>query len=354
MSVSGLMLMFEFLWPSLALDIASLIHRMEAILACLAIIVWHMYEVHFRPGKFPHSLVWFHGWMDEEEMEEEHPAHLEELRRTGGPRVLHIHESEAKDDGGLLGRLFWYLGYPMALLFMLIALWLLYLLYFDDSWQESMMRSHARHEGRSTAQEDIDARRNLFHIQIPYSLDSIVDPPVCVSCHTPYPHQENERLRAYLNAHGTHMDCTTCHYRPEEGEEIVYRWIDDRTDQIVADVEGSRGVYGARVYPCRVGEDGQLHRLGKRVSEPEWGALAERASTLSVEQQRAIADPAHDELRGEPLGCSECHAPNGVLDLEELGHSEVMEQRLTDLEVVRMLEDSAEFHFPDIRGTMNP
>ncbi|MBN1475541.1 cytochrome b/b6 domain-containing protein [Candidatus Sumerlaeota bacterium] len=98
MSITGLMMMFEYLWPQLALDIAALVHRMEAILACLAIIVWHMYEVHLRPGRFPHSLVWFHGLMDEEEMEEEHPAHLEELKRRGGSRVLRIHRE--RPEGG--------------------------------------------------------------------------------------------------------------------------------------------------------------------------------------------------------------------------------------------------------------
>lgn len=95
MSVSGLMMMFEQMWPRLALDIAGLIHRMEAILACLAIIVWHMYEVHLRPTKsFPHSFVWWHGLMTEEEMEEEHPGYYEELRKQGGSRVLRMLEDE--------------------------------------------------------------------------------------------------------------------------------------------------------------------------------------------------------------------------------------------------------------------
>jgi cytochrome b subunit of formate dehydrogenase len=94
MSITGLMLVFEYLWGQLALDIAGLIHRMEAILACLALIVWHMYEVHLRPSKFPHSAVWWHGLMTEEEMREEHPAHLERLLKTGeseAPRIR-IHE----------------------------------------------------------------------------------------------------------------------------------------------------------------------------------------------------------------------------------------------------------------------
>lgn len=82
MSLTGLILMFEYMWGRLTLEVAALIHRMEAILACLAIIVWHLYEVHLRPGKFPHSLLWWHGLMTEDEMREEHPKHHEQLTKV--------------------------------------------------------------------------------------------------------------------------------------------------------------------------------------------------------------------------------------------------------------------------------
>jgi formate dehydrogenase gamma subunit len=93
MSLTGLIMMFEHLWGQLGLEVAALIHRMEAILACLALIVWHMYEVHFRPGKFPHSEVWWHGLSTEEEMREEPPAQLDRLMKTGkaGSSRLQVH-----------------------------------------------------------------------------------------------------------------------------------------------------------------------------------------------------------------------------------------------------------------------
>jgi hypothetical protein len=248
----------------------------------------------------------------------------------------------------------WLLGYPMAVLFIVITVWLLYLLYFDKSWEEAMVSLHSRHESHATDPSQIESRRVQFHIQIPYSLDSLDNPPVCITCHTAYPHREDTRMRAYLNAHGTHLACEACHHRPDSPEAIEYRWIGDLNDQIVASVTGSRGVYGAHVYPCRVGEDGRLQRMGKRVSEPEWGALAERAEGLTLEQRRAICDPAHDELQGDPIGCSECHRADGPLDFAALGHGERMVQRLENLEVVEMLESAVEFHFPDIRGTRSP
>ena len=44
MSVTGVLLWTEQLWNKFYIDIATLVHQMEAILAGLAIIVWHLYE----------------------------------------------------------------------------------------------------------------------------------------------------------------------------------------------------------------------------------------------------------------------------------------------------------------------
>lgn len=49
-------------------------HAHEAVLAFAAIILWHMYNVHIRSGRFPGTLLWIHGRMSREEFEREHPA----------------------------------------------------------------------------------------------------------------------------------------------------------------------------------------------------------------------------------------------------------------------------------------
>jgi hypothetical protein len=53
---------------------------MEAILASCAIMVWHFYEVHLKPGKFPMSTVWLDGKISEHEMEEEHPLQYQRIK----------------------------------------------------------------------------------------------------------------------------------------------------------------------------------------------------------------------------------------------------------------------------------
>ncbi len=49
-------------------------HAHEAVLAVLAIVIWHMYNIHVRPGRFPLNWLWVHGHMRREEIEREHPG----------------------------------------------------------------------------------------------------------------------------------------------------------------------------------------------------------------------------------------------------------------------------------------
>ncbi len=65
--------------PYWGVDLANIIHLYEAILATLAIIVWHLYYVILNPDFAPMNLAWLSGTLTEEEMREEHPEALREL-----------------------------------------------------------------------------------------------------------------------------------------------------------------------------------------------------------------------------------------------------------------------------------
>ena len=76
--------------PMWGLDVATIIHYYEAILATLAIIVWHLYYVVLNPDFAPMSFTWIDGKLSRYHMEHEHPLELEELdearRRGEDPR----------------------------------------------------------------------------------------------------------------------------------------------------------------------------------------------------------------------------------------------------------------------------
>lgn len=74
--------------PSWTFDVCRVVHGFEATLAFLAIIIWHMYHVHLRPGVFPMSRVWLDGKITRKELRHHHPgeylAILRERRSTAG------------------------------------------------------------------------------------------------------------------------------------------------------------------------------------------------------------------------------------------------------------------------------
>ncbi len=95
MIVTGFMLWFENETlkriPMWGLDVATIIHYYEAILATLAIIVWHLYYVIVNPDFAPMSFTWIDGKISRYHMEHEHPLELEELegRSPEGPPRSH-------------------------------------------------------------------------------------------------------------------------------------------------------------------------------------------------------------------------------------------------------------------------
>ena len=80
---SGLVLWFPVffgnLLPDLAIPIAYIAHSDEAILAISAIVVWHFYNVHYNPDKFPMSRVWLTGRISLHDIQREHPLEYERL-----------------------------------------------------------------------------------------------------------------------------------------------------------------------------------------------------------------------------------------------------------------------------------
>ncbi|MEO0016964.1 MAG: hypothetical protein RLZZ522_247 [Verrucomicrobiota bacterium] len=59
--------------PRWVVDVAITIHYYEAILACLAIIVWHFYHVMFDPDVYPMNFAWLDGKVSQKWHEDEHP-----------------------------------------------------------------------------------------------------------------------------------------------------------------------------------------------------------------------------------------------------------------------------------------
>ena len=96
MGATGLMIWFKLdvtrFLPRWAVDVALTIHYYEAVLACLAIVVWHFYHVIFDPDVYPLNTACWNGRVSEEWQKHEHPLDTPE---NGKPP-----QNDARKSGG--------------------------------------------------------------------------------------------------------------------------------------------------------------------------------------------------------------------------------------------------------------
>jgi len=64
--------------------VALTIHYYEAVLACLAILVWHFYHVIFDPDIYPLNTACWNGRVSEEWRKHEHPL---DVSAVAGPET---------------------------------------------------------------------------------------------------------------------------------------------------------------------------------------------------------------------------------------------------------------------------
>ena len=86
MGLTGLMIWFKLGWFRFLerwwIDIATAIHFYEALLATLAIVVWHFYHVIFDPDVYPINWAFYDGRVSEEAYKEEHELAYEQLKQA--------------------------------------------------------------------------------------------------------------------------------------------------------------------------------------------------------------------------------------------------------------------------------
>jgi cytochrome b subunit of formate dehydrogenase len=102
MATTGIML-WARVWVGNALarwwlDVATAIHFYEAVLATLAIVVWHFYQVLFDPDVYPMNWAWWDGNMSFEGYRDEHALDTETLLRAASAES-HLQGADGVAEG---------------------------------------------------------------------------------------------------------------------------------------------------------------------------------------------------------------------------------------------------------------
>ena len=84
MIVTGLLLWFEnvsmAVLPKWIIDVATIVHGYNGVLAFIVLLLWHLYNVHLNPRVFPMNSAWLTGKISVRELRERHYLQYQEMR----------------------------------------------------------------------------------------------------------------------------------------------------------------------------------------------------------------------------------------------------------------------------------
>ncbi len=403
------------------LNFALIAHSDEAFLAFIYIAVVHFVAVVFSPSVFPLSKGSLTGDMPAVELAE---AHIGHLRAVAGELGISADAPPPHKGAFCLLCQVARRGYALALAgaMMVLAFYSTSFLVHEfggphDAVDTTALPLRLVPEAMAVGSDDPVAvsGANLgmlsrspvahFHQVPPWFSPDAANGCLAAGCHEALPHSESKESRAFLNMHGSFMDCQVCHLDPQPvGGDLA--WVDlaghaerdapavlqlralldgavpseldaledltdellDLLDQAIDESGGCEELVGwrATLAGARIGGPLHEHTLADLQAgillhdHGEYGArlgLPGRTFELEADQQAAAdrliegSGPAADAdveavHRGfrvpEQLDCTGCHGDApGFVPFEELGYTAPRAAALRSSEVVRQVESAA-------------
>lgn len=349
-SVTGIFLWSEQSWSKFVLDLSILIHGMEACLATLAIIVWHFYTVHWKPGQFPMSRVWIDGKMSNEHLKHEHGQLYEELVQAGKlapvDESAHGHHHDDKPKGLMRGLLEFSSLASMAVCALVMVL-LLKLLYFPPAATSKTQTVSGDKFVEFIPSSQAKKTDTHFHNTDETVKLVIANQPICVTCHGTLPHGKSPDIRSFLNMHNYFMACETCHIRQVDAPGVVrYEWYDYMTEEKVLNIDENKfGNYGARLVPVAA-INGGSRRLDLPTNPEFIEEYLAQKDSLTPEEQAKAKVILHRHMSKKPLQCTECHGKEPYIHFVAVGYSRTRSESLYRTEVADMIDRYMKFYLP--------
>jgi hypothetical protein len=188
-----------------------------------------------------------------------------------------------------------------------------------------------------------------FHILDEKVYDRAVEnAQICLQCHGNFAHLKHKEYRAYYNMHTFFLACETCHLRLEkEDKGTGFKWLDDKTGKPLEKLVGKDGNFGAKIVPVRKLKFG-FERLDKFPDEYLAKEFMKNKSSYTEAEKEKICGQLMKWSDEEPISCDECHSKTGYLNYHELLYDNKRSEELSRIEIVKMLQEYKEFHFPKI------
>jgi len=180
-----------------------------------------------------------------------------------------------------------------------------------------------------------------FHLLDQTVYSDAENAPICLQCHGNFCHAKSKELRSLYNMHSFYLACETCHIRKKEGDTIAFQWFDNLTGEVVQELKGGNGSYGAKVVPVKGGK--RLDEFPQKELALEYMKLKD---TYTEDEKKKIQDEIMKHISEEAVTCKECHKRDGYVNFSALGYKQDRINELLRLEIIKLIDEYEEFFIP--------
>ena len=160
----------------------------------------------------------------------------------------------------------------------------------------------------------------------------------CLICHSPLPHNNDIKWRAFLNMHGNFIACQTCH---TAGAVDNYHWYDIEREAVAEVLLPDIPLMAVQL-------------VGFNASQPAFtgqtapGFLSQLTAEIKADRakQDQLCQSNYRQELESALACEKCHSQESVIDWSKLGYSEERVLELTTLSTLSVYQKYDEFYIP--------
>lgn len=373
--ISGIILwgeeIFTRLVPGNFLNFCLIAHSDEALLACIVIFLWHLYNTHLKLEFFPMGMSWLTGKKKESEMVTEHYGYY-----LGAMQAQGLAPAQAEKKQGLLKTVVRKIAATIVLLLLITATgylsWLAFYTVFgfhmrtigkipekhyltrpgflekvllEDTGQKKFFRGF-----RVLKEQEVTDHYHNIALQV-----SPDNRSHCIQCHGDFPHGKTEQTRTYLNMHDFFLACQTCHVRPNEGETpYSYKWYRRDTGEIlehVPDLEAaSLDALNIKLVPGIMTPQGwQRLDSDKEIAFASDFLKRMQTGTLSLNEKKETVKKIHGPISKKSITCQQCHnEKSSLIPYQDIGFSSARAGYISNSEFVSLIEKFSQFKYPTL------
>jgi cytochrome b subunit of formate dehydrogenase len=372
LTLSGCCLLFpEFMveylpFPKVSVNILRLMHAEESVLAFLVITLWHLYNVHIAPGRFPLQWTFWNGKINRDHQIEEHFLEYERQVREGAaaceeykllPNATDAQAPRMAKKSPLEAFIVFFVVLGLAAS---ASAYLTFKVQFVKKKPPVGKAAELSYQTLRIKDQERKQVHDHFHqLTEDINLEAWADKSACIACHSPYPHGKNLQAIAVMNLHTEIMTCHSCHIKIVDGEEITFGWINPTnytpegkpygtTLDPITGLFAETDDHYSKLTPLKK-INGSWKPITSEASIETAIAYMDEKDTYSEEQKETIVDELHKgtELK-EFVRCSLCHSKKGIMNFKELSFEPARINQLEKMEIGGMLTNYDTFYFPKI------